>query len=308
MQEIINGAGTRILFGILHPDSLNQTPIPLPPDVVIATAAETLANGTSLGVQALGNPVPAGSCLHFYPTTGVSTVVLNGDASKGTQTLTIEAATEAIAANSKLKFPGYEFEVTVTAPVAVNAVSVAVKPLKQKIEDAATGYVFFGPYKTAYTQNGTSVSGNTLSVLPLDETIPTGAIALHRGLLLLQGGTDAKEDIKTGEESSPMFGQEGGYESGVATSSKWSISYDAMALPVEPGFYRLSYAAINASDGVYAYVVKEDKAPSGFVNGERFEGICQVMGRSKKNPAKGSVTFSTTFSGREKPISTPPRK
>lgn len=306
--RVLSGSGTQVRFGILHPDLLAQDPVPLPPDVLVTLGAAATLGAASLTVTALLNPLPAGSALQFYPAAGAIAVTLGSAAAKGAVTLTVTATTAAIAIGAKIKFTGYEFDVEVAAAAASGATSITVKPLKEALLSGAAGRVFSGVFQTAYTSADAATGATTLSVLALDEAIANGSIALHRGMLLLQGGTSASEEISTDEESVTIFGDGAGYADGSATGASWTMSYEALVLPGEPGYYRLSYAARNAVKGVFGYVQKRDTAPSGFTYGEQFAGLCQLVGISKDNPSDGNITFSTSFNGRGEPTSTPPRK
>lgn len=307
-RQVIAGSGTEIFFGILHPSLLEAETITPPPDVLVTTGGAATTGAATLTVSALAAPLPAGSALLFYPTAQLVQVTLSAAAAKGATSLAVTALTGAIAAKSKIKFVGYEFEAEVSSAAVSTATTVQVKALKEALLSGAVGYVFTGTYKVAYTSANASAGATTVEVLALDEAIASGSIALHKGLLKLYGGTSASEEISTDEETITIFGDEQGYATGNATSASWSMSYDALVLPLEPGYYRLSYAAKNAVKGVQAWVRKRDSAPQGYTYGEQFEGLCQVIGRSKENPADGNVSFSTSFNGRGEPQETPPRK
>ena len=307
MREILNGAGTKIFFGILHPDSMAQDPIPEPPDVLVTLSAVAAAGAPAIAVASLPDVLPAGSALEFYPPANVTAVTLGAIALKGALSITTVALPKAIAVGAKIRFPGYEFEVEVSASAVATATSVSVKQLKEGLANSAVGYVFTGAYRTAYT-TGHAPASATLVPVFLDEGIVSGAIALHRGMILLQGGKSAKDDTKTDEEVTALFGDSGGYTNGTATNSTWSISYEALALGGEPGYYRLAYAARHAAKGIYGYVLKRDTPPAGFTYGTEVKGICQVMGNTRDNPSTGSINFSTKFNGRGEPEDTPPRR
>lgn len=307
-RQVLSGSGTQVLFGILHPDLLAQDPVPLPPDVQITLASAAVVGAATLTTVALAAPLPAGSALQFYPPAGAIAVVLSAAALKGATTLTVTAISAAVAIGAKIQFIGYEFSAEVTAIAASSATTITVKPLKQALLSGAAGRVFAGSFQTAYTSADATTGEISLSVLALDEAIATASIALHRGLLLLQGGTSVSEEVSTDEESVVIFGDGAGYANGSATGASWTMSYEALVLPGEPGYYRLSYAARNAVKGVFGYVVKRDTPASGFIFGEQFEGLCQLVGISKDNPSDGNITFSTSFNGRGEPTSTPPRK
>jgi hypothetical protein len=307
--QVLPGSGTEVFFGILHPSLLAQSPIPAPPDSLANVAAGGASAGTSsIPVSALTQPIPAGSALRFFAAANVVTVTLDATAAKGATSLTVTALSAAVPAGSKISFPGIEYEAEVTTTANSGATAISVKALKSAIADEAVGYVLSGAFKVAYVSADAAIGATALSVLPLDDALSAGDKALHRGLLKLQGGTSTGEEISTDEETIIVFGDERGYSTGSATGASWSISYDALAIPGEPGYYRLSYAARNAVKGVTGYVRKRDTPPAGFIAGEAFEGICQAIGISKENPADGNITFSTSFNGRGEPITTPPRK
>lgn len=300
------GGLTQVYMGILTAQQELADPVAPPPDALVTLSAEATANATSLAFTALTAPVSRGNLLRFYPAAQIETVDVSANAAKGAISVTVTATTADIPKGARLLGVDREFEVVVTAAAASGATSLSVEPLKEAIASGTDLYYFSGTPKFAYTTSDAETGATSINVLPLGETIASGSIALNQGMLLLQGGTSTGDSVNTDNEQNFIFGNTRGYSVSSPTGASWEIPYEALALDLESGFYRLKYAATEAVGGVLVYVRKRDPAPTGYTYGETTEGVAALYGFEKSNPADGNVTFSTTFTGQGKPTIEPP--
>lgn len=308
-QNFVIGNKTRIFFGILSEETAALDEPTAPPDSLVTLGAAALAAATSITVEALTEPTPAGTVLEFYATADLVAVSLTEPAAVGATSFTVSATSAAIPKNSKIIFKDSLVTAVTTAVTASGATSVAIKKLAGSLPDNASGYYFKkGAAKRAYTTASADTGDTAIAVLPLEEALADNSIALHKGLLLLQGGTGSEENISSDDTESTVYGDELAYSTGAVTGASWDISYDYNVLPSDAGYNRLRYAAKYALDGIKGWVRKEDPAPAGYGTGELIEGLCQVTDYGKSNPADGIITGSCSFTGRGTPGDSPALK
>lgn len=303
------GGLTKVYFGILTANQTEADPIVPPPDVLATTSGEATAGSTSIAVTATGDEIAAGNLLKFYPSGQVVTVTVNNLSGEavGAASITIDALASDLPKGAKLYGVDREFPVELSAAASASATTLSIASLKEALADGESLYYFSGSPKYAYTTVDADSGSTSLTVEPLDETIASGSIALHKGLILMEGGTSTGESITTDSEQIFTFGNSRGYSVSSPTGASWELPYESLVLPLESSFYRLAYAAKNAVGGILGYVRKRDPAPNGYVYGQTVEGYCAVYGYEKTNPADGNVTFSVTFTGQEEPTVTPPQ-
>lgn len=150
----------------------------------------------------------------------------------------------------------------------------------------------------------------SLRVSPLEVAIPTAAVAQHRGIIQMVGGTAANGKIEVEDESVMVFTDKplglvsdelSGFMDGSAKSAKWSLDYESNCDPTDPTLGRLTYAGLNATNGVKAYVRKMNQPPVGYQTGDTLEGFVSVMGYEETNSADGIIKIKATLMGRGAP-------
>lgn len=297
-NNFVLGVQTKIYFGIVPAETLALETPTAPPDVLVTMGAAANAGAGSLTVSALPGPLPPGTPLAFAPA-----VVVDPTASAivGATSLTVTALTADIPAGATIYFDFGRTRVRTTAAAASGATTISTRPLTKAIADTQTGYYFSEAFKYAYTTASAATGATSVLVKALGAQIANGAIALHQGMLSLQGGTNSEESISADDTETTTYGEGIQYSSGLVTSASWEVSYDFNVLPSDPGYNRMSYAAQNAIGGVYGWLRKEDPIPAGKATGEIIEGLCQITDWSKSNPADGIIEGSCTFTGRGTP-------
>lgn len=140
---------------------------------------------------------------------------------------------------------------------------------------------------------------------PAATEFPTDATGTYVAMLVINGGTSAQKQIQNSNTETRTFSAEGmKFAEGVITGASWSISMDYNVLPLDPGFYRVNFATINALDGAHGWIWFEDPAPVGFDSGNGLNGLCQIENISQTNPADGIITGQSQFLGRGTPTQT----
>jgi hypothetical protein len=297
-DNFVIGNQTQIYFGILPNDSLTAAVVAAPPNVTITTSSVANSGTATIAVSALSGGVPAGTPLAFAP---VVTVTLSSQATAAATSLACSALSAGIPAGSLIYFQTGSIIAKTTAVANSAAVSISVEPLSATIASGQVGYYFSATPTIAYTTASANTGATGLVVETLSATIASGSVALHRGLILLIGGTTSEEQIQSNDTETNIYGTGLNYATGKVTGASWSISYSFNVLPSDPGYFRMAYAATNAISGIRGWVKKVDPAPAGSTTGDTIEGTCDVTDFNKSNPADGIITGQCTFRGRGKP-------
>lgn len=204
--------------------------------------------------------------------------------------------------------PPPDVTVTTTAGVAALDEDITVTALSGPIAPGSALLLIAGTAKlVVYTTAEAEQGATTIEILPAAAAIASGAVANHKGLILLTGGTNSQEQINNQGQQISIYQDEtgSGFQDGIVTTANWMFTYNFNALPDDLGYYRLKYTALNAIKGVRGFVRKEDPIGPGITQGERIEGLADIEGWSVDNPADGIVAGNLTFAGRGNPISTP---
>lgn len=297
-NDFVIGVQTKVYFGIMPAETLALETPTAPPDALVTMGAVANANAGSLTVSALPAPIPAGTTLAFAPAVVVDPTA---DAAANATSLTVTALSAGIPIGSIIYFKFGRQRVKTTAAAASGATTISVEPLKEAIVGTESGYYFSAAFTYAITSASAATGATTIAVKPVAVQIPNGAIALHQGLVLLQGGTSSEESISADDTETQVYGEGLTYSTGVVTGAGWEVSYEFNVLPTDPGYGRLAYAAQQAIGGVYGWVRKVDPTPAGKTSGETIEGLVQITDFSKSNPAGDIITGSLTFKGRGTP-------
>jgi len=210
--------------------------------------------------------------------------------------------------DSLLDTPVAPTDVTITTSAAATsgATSLAVTALSGPVPAGTAVVLTSGSggsavKTTVYITEHAKTGDTSLAVEATSGAIASGATGQYKALLMLQGGTTSDENIEANDQQVTVYGDELGFATGIVTGASWSISYSFNVLPSDLGYFRLAYAAQNAVKGIRGWVRKEDPAPAGYTSGEIIEGLCDVTGFSKSNPADGIITGQCTFTGRGTP-------
>jgi len=193
--------------------------------------------------------------------------------------------------------------ITNSAAVSANATTIPVTALTGPVP-AGTPLKFVkagNPDVKIYTTASAVAGATSITVEPVSAGIAITSQAVYTALLLLVGGTTSDESISANETETTVYGDELGYSTGRVTSASWSISYSFNVLPADDGYFRLSYAARNAVNGVLGFIRKEDQAPAGYTVGESISGLVAVVDFTKTLPADGIISASCSFRGRGAP-------
>ena len=154
------------------------------------------------------------------------------------------------------------------------------------------------------------VAGPSILVQPLTQSIPTGAVASHRGLIQLVGGKSANLKITSADDSFTTFTELplgsvsnalSGFKTGTIKSSEWMVDYDTAVSPTDISFSRIRYAAVQAAAGCIAYVRHMKQVPLGFSVGDSCEGYVQLEGYDETVQSEGTVTVKSSMKGRGAP-------
>lgn len=208
--------------------------------------------------------------------------------------------------------PPPDVTITTTAAIVAGDVTVAVTALTGPVAAGSAIPFITGVGPTlvtsiVYTIAPAKTGAVALSILPAVTPIASGAVAAHKGLLLLKGGTTSQESIENQGQAISIYQDEtgSGFQDGIITTAMWKLTYNFNALPDDLGYYRLKYVALNAIKGVRGYVRKVDPVPPGFATGEELGGLCDLEGWNGDNPADGIVSRNLTFAGRGNPKTAP---
>ena len=302
-QNFQIGVKTRIYFGLM-PNSLLALATPTAPtDVVVTTTSSTNAAATTMAVSALSAAIPKGTPIALNTAASTVVVTTTAAAAIGAVSLAVSALSAAIPAGSTIDFNGEL--VTTTALANSSATSISVSPLIFGIASGALGLYVASTvtpvivYTTADAASGaTSIS---IEAQTGRATIASGDAGLHRGLVLLQGGTTSNQQTQQQDTETRVYGSRLPYSTGIITGASWQVSYTTNVLPTDIGFFRLAYAGAYGLDGVRGWVYKQDPVPSGFTVGDSIQGLCDVTDLQKTNPADGIITATCTFKGRGAP-------
>jgi hypothetical protein len=286
-QDFVIGVETEIYFGIMPAELLALETLTPPPNVLLTTSGAATQGAAVIPVTALTKPVAAGSVLKFAPAT---LVTVTEPATANATSLTSTALGGAIPDNATIHFFEAGFSVQTSAAAASAATAVSVDPLPVALPDNAVGYYFSAAPKFAYITQHAKTGDTQLVVEPLAAALTSGDIALHYGLLLLEGGTTSDEQIQAKDTESQVYGKGLKYATGKVTGASWQVSYSFNVLPSDPGYFRLAYAAQNAIAGIRGWVKKVDPVPAGYTEGESIQGLADVTDFSKSNPAEGVIT------------------
>lgn len=297
-NNFVIGVQTKVYFGLLPQSILALDNPTAPPDVIVTASANANQGAGSISVEALTGAIAAGTPVRFG---SVTEVALSANAAKDATSLSVTALTAAIPAGSVINFLGGDLRVVTTAAAASSATTITIAPLAKALTSGAVGYRYTGALNIAYLTADAASGATSLSVEPLGAAIAADDVALHKGLLLLAGGTQAQEQIDSTDTTTTIFGDELPYATGAVTGASWNISYNFNVLPSDVGYGRLKYAAVNALRGARGWVKKVDPAPAGFSTGETIEGLCDITGWSTDNGADAIITGQATFTGRGKP-------
>jgi len=155
------------------------------------------------------------------------------------------------------------------------------------------------------------VAGASINVRPLTQSIPTGSVASHKGLIQLVGGKSANLKITSADDSFTTFtalplGFVGnalsGFKTGTIKSSEWMVDYDTAVSPTDISFSRIRYAAVQAASGCVAYVRHMKQVPIGYLTGDTCEGYVQLEGYDETVQSEGTVTVKSSMKGRQAPL------
>ena len=155
------------------------------------------------------------------------------------------------------------------------------------------------------------VAGASILVQPLSQSIPTGAVAAHKGLIQLVGGKSANLKITSADDSFTTFtalplgsisNALSGFKTGTIKSSEWMVDYDTAVSPTDISFSRIRYAAVQAASGCVAYVRHMKQVPVGYSAGDSCEGYVQLEGYDETVPSEGTVTVKSSMKGRGAPL------
>ena len=155
------------------------------------------------------------------------------------------------------------------------------------------------------------IAGASIIVRPLTQSIPTGSVAAHRGLIQLVGGKSANLKITSADDSFTVFtalplGFVGnalsGFKTGTIKSSEWMVDYDTAVSPTDISFSRIRYAAVQAASGCVAYVRHMKQVPIGYSTGDSCEGYVQLEGYDETVQSEGTVTVKSSMKGRNAPL------
>ena len=155
------------------------------------------------------------------------------------------------------------------------------------------------------------VAGASILVQPLSQSIPTGAVAAHKGLIQLVGGKSANLKITSADDSFTTFtalplgsisNALSGFKTGTIKSSEWMVDYDTAVSPTDISFSRIRYAAVQAAAGCVAYVRHMKQVPIGYSAGDSCEGYVQLEGYDETVPSEGTVTVKSSMKGRGAPL------
>lgn len=295
-NNFVIGVQTKISFGIMPGESLAADNLTAPPNVLATVNGAVTANAVQITVDALSGPIPAGTPLRF----GVATVVdLTAGAAIGAVSLAVTALTAAIPAGSTINFLG--FSVRTTANAASGATAISVEALPAALLTSDNGYYYGAGFQTVFTIAHAATAATAILVEPIKADIADGAVAVHRGLVLLVGGTTSEEQIQSKDTETVVYGEELPYSTGAVTGASWQVSYSFNVLPSDDGYFRLKYAAVNGLRGIRGWVKKADPIPAGYTVGESIQGLCDVTDFSVTNGADGIIQGKCTFKGRGKP-------
>lgn len=302
-QNFVIGVKTRFYFGIMPASLLALATPTRPADVVVTTTSSTNAAATSMAVSALSAAIPKGTPISMTAAASTVVVTTTATAAIGATSLAVSALSAAIPAGSIIDFNGEE--VVTTALANSGATSISISPLVFGIPSGSLGlYVASGVTPTIVYTTADAASGATSISIEAQTgraTIASGDVGLHRGLVLLQGGTTSNEQLQAQDTETRVYGSRLPYSTGVVTGATWQISYTSNVLPTDIGFFRLNYAGAYALDGIRGWVLKQDPVPSGFTVGDSIQGLCDVTDFQKTNPADGIITATCTFKGRGAP-------
>jgi hypothetical protein len=304
-QNFIIGVKTRFFFGLM-PSSLLALATPtVPQDVVVTTTSSTNAAATSMAVSALGAAIPKGTPISMAAAATTTTLVtLTALAAIGATSLACSATSADIPSGSTINFNGES--VTTTALASSGATTISVLPLVFGIASGAKGFYSGETMVTVYTTADAASGATAISIEAQTgrTTIASGGFGVHRGLVLLEGGTTSNQQMQSTDTETRVYGTKLPYSTGTVTGASWQASYTTNVLPTDIGFFRLKYAAVNALDGVRGWVNKMDPVPTGFTQGDAIQGLCDVTDFQQTNPADGIITATCTFKGRGTPTIT----
>ena len=154
-------------------------------------------------------------------------------------------------------------------------------------------------------------AGASIVVEPLTRTIPTGAVAAHKGLIQLVGGKSANLQITSEDDTFTTFTELAlgvvsnalsGFKTGTIKSSEWMVDYDTAVSPTDISFSRIRYAAVQAAAGCLAYVRHMKQVPIGYATGESCEGYVALEGYDENVQSEGTVTVKSKMKGRGAPL------
>lgn len=302
-QNFIIGVKTRFFFGLMPASLLALATPTRPTDVVVTTTSSTNAAATSMAVSALSGPIAKGTPIAM--TTAASTVIVTTSATAGigAVSLAVSALSAAIPSGSIIDFNGEE--VVTTANAASGATTISIQPLVYGIASGSLGrYVATTVTPViVYTTADAATGATSISIEAQTgrTTIASGDVGLHRGVVLLQGGTTSNEQLQSQNTETRVYEPRLPYSTGIITGATWSVSYTTNVLPTDIGFFRLNYAGAYALDGVRGWVFKQDPVPAGYTVGDSIQGLCDVTDFQKTNPADGIITATCTFTGRGAP-------
>jgi hypothetical protein len=225
---------------------------------------------------------------------------------------------------SGLLLPPPDVTVTLSGAAAIASAANIAAGFQMLAVNALTGPIANGTpllFRSAALSfyaylNGESKTGDTqLRVQPLEVAIPAGAVAAHKGIIQMVGGTAANLKIEAEDESMQVFTEKdlddvsdelSGYMDGAVKSAKWSLDYESLSKASDITQDRMTFAGANATNGVKCYVRKLNQAPSGYRRGKGVEGHVSVLGYEETNPADGVIKIKCTLMGRGAPKITRP--
>lgn len=302
-QNFVIGVKTRFFFGLMPASLLSLATPTRPTDVVVTTTSATNAAAVSMAVSALSGPIPKGTPIAMNTAASTVVVTTTATAAIGATSLSVSALSAAIPSGSIIDFNGEE--IVTTSLAASGATTISVQPLVFGVRSGALG-LYVATTVTpviVYTSADAAAGATSISIDAQTgrTTIASGDIGLHRGLILLQGGTTSNEQLQSQNTETRVYDIKLPYSTGIVTGATWTLSYTTNVLPTDIGFFRLNYAGAYALDGVRGWVLKQDPVPAGYTTGSSIQGLCDVTDFQKTNPADGIITATCTFTGRGAP-------
>ncbi len=148
-------------------------------EVTVQMSADAVRDATTLNVDALSGPVPAGTILDFR--TADFTVTADGNAIATATSITVDALPGAVPAGTILDFEDAGKFALVTADAAAGATSLTVEALPEQIDDDDEA-TYRGQNKFAVTSAAAAEGATSITVEALGEQINDNETAVYEGV------------------------------------------------------------------------------------------------------------------------------